>query len=71
MNKLSMDLEVYGDSYDEIIHKAESEINYFLGTDSPLDELASYEVFVSKDLDMDADFEFKARVVARIKNEPK
>lgn len=71
MNKLSINLEIYGDSYEEIVTKAETEINYFLGTDSSLDDLASYEIFVSKDLDMDADFEFKAQVVARIKNEPK
>ena len=49
MNKTTLSIDVYGDSYDEIIDKAEQEVNDFLGVhEMPIDDLASYEVFISR-----------------------
>lgn len=72
MNKITLNLDIYGDSYEEIIEKAEVEINDFLGVeDQSIDEMASYEVIVSKDVDMQADFEYKANIIAKVKYDPR
>lgn len=70
MNKTTFSIDVYGDLYEEIIIKAEEEINDLLGIEDkmPIDDLASYEIFITKDEDLQADFNYKANIVARIKH---
>lgn len=60
---------VHGDTYQEILDNAESEILTFLAIDEE-EELPSkinYELTVEKDEDIDAEFDYKAEVVAKIK----
>lgn len=61
---------VYGDSFDEVEEKAEEEIASLLQI--PIEEVSgvsNYELLVSRDDDMGADFTYRAEVIARIKND--
>jgi hypothetical protein len=61
---------VYGDSFDELQEKAEDEIASLLQIDiSDVEKLANYELLVSRDDDMGADFTYKAEVIARIRHD--
>ncbi len=59
---------VYGDTYSEILEKAEEEISTFLEIDE--DEFVkkvNYELIIEKEESFEAEFEYKATVIARIK----
>lgn len=59
---------VYGDSHEDIVEKAEREICAFLEIDvEELDKKVNYELQVERDDAFDAEFEYKAEVIARIK----
>ncbi len=59
---------VFGDNFEELVEKAEDEIASLLVI--PVEDVyhkARYELFVTRDDDMGADFAYKAEVIARIK----
>lgn len=59
---------VHGDTYDEIVLQAESEISSFLEVAmEDLEKKVTYELQVEKDDAFDAEFTYKAEVIARIK----
>lgn len=61
-------VEVYGDTYEELVSKAESEISSFLEVDiEDIDKKVTYELQVEKDDAFDAEFVYKSEVIARIK----
>jgi hypothetical protein len=59
---------VYGDSFEEIVDKIDIEVEMLLGVDtsSTVDQ-SRYEIVITKDDDMGADFIYKADVIARLK----
>lgn len=60
---------MYGDSFDELQEKAESEIAALLNaSEDEVMESTRYELIITRDDDMGADFTYKADVIARIKN---
>jgi len=62
-------VSVYGDSFDELQEKAESEIAALFNAEvSEVIELARYELVITRDDDMGADFTYRADVIARIKS---
>lgn len=62
------DFTVYGDSYTEVLENAEVEISTFLGIDTDeINNRASYEMHIQQDFGMDAEFTFKANVIARLR----
>jgi len=62
-------VSVYGDSFDELQEKAESEIAALFNAEvSEVLELARYELVITRDDDMGADFTYRADVIARIKS---
>lgn len=70
MRSMTFKVTVFGDSYEDIVARAEDEIQSFLLAESDEDELTkkiSYELFVEKDEEFDAEFTYRADVVARIK----
>lgn len=59
---------VFGDTYSEVIECAEEEICTFLQIDiETLPKTVSYEMIIEKDDDFDAEFTYRAEVIARIK----
>lgn len=60
---------VFGDTYDDILEKAEQEILSFIELEDEEDfsKKISYEIQVEKDEAFDAEFSYKAEVIARIK----
>lgn len=59
---------VYGDDYDELITKAEQEICALLVIEEDDENnKTSYELIITRDEELDADFEYKAELIARIK----
>lgn len=59
---------VYGDDYDELIAKAEQEICALLVIEEDDENnKTSYELIITRDEELDADFEYKAELIARIK----
>jgi hypothetical protein len=63
-------VSVYGDSFEELQDKAEDEIASLLQIDlEDVSQKANYELLVSRDDDMGADFTYKAEVIARIRHE--
>lgn len=59
---------VFGDTYDEIVSLAESEIFSFLEVDEEnVEKKVSYELLVEKDDAFDAEYIYRAEVIARIK----
>lgn len=59
---------VYGDSYAEVLDRAEDEICTFLEIDEDeLPKKVNYECVVEKDESFEAEFTYKAEVIARIK----
>lgn len=70
MSATTFKATVYGDSFDELEEKAEEEIASLFQV--PIEEvstIANYELLVSRDEDMGADFDYKADLIARIKND--
>lgn len=68
MSLATFRVTVYGDLYTEIQEKAEEEICSFLEIDE--DELAkkvNYELVIEKDDSFEAEYDYKAEVIARIK----
>lgn len=64
----TLKVTVFGDSYEEVVEKAEKEIRVFLEIDEEeLDKRVNYELQVERDDAFDAEFEYKAEVIARIK----
>ena len=69
---ISSTLRVFvdGDSYDEIIEKAEKEISDFMEIDvEEISKKVNYELLISKTEDMSSDTEYQAEVIARIKGD--
>ena len=69
MKSMTFKVVVFGDSHDEIVEKAEDEIQSFLEV-SDEDEFSrkvNYELLIEKDEAFDAEFIYKANVIARIK----
>lgn len=59
---------VYGDDYDELVTKAEQEICALLVIEEDDENnKTSYELIITRDEELDADFEYKAELIARIK----
>lgn len=59
---------VYGDTYTEVLENAEEEICIFLEIDeADLPKRVNYECVVEKDDSFEAEFTYKAEVIARIK----
>lgn len=72
MSLATFKTQVCGDSYEEIVSKAEEEICTFLEIDpsDDADELHSrvnYELIIEQDLEFSAEFSYKAEVIARIR----
>jgi predicted RNase H-like HicB family nuclease len=76
MRSTTFKFVVHGDSYEELVQKADATIEKFL--DEDLDEFedengykpqqtTNYEMIVSKN-DIDDDFEYSAEVITRIKD---
>lgn len=63
-------VSVYGDCFDELQEKAEVEISSLLNVEiSEVPSLARYELIITRDDDMGADFIYRADVIARIKSD--
>ncbi len=59
---------MYGDTYTEVLEHAEEEICLFLEIDEDeLPKKVNYELVVEKDESFEAEFTYKAEVIARIK----
>ena len=59
---------VYGDTHSEILEKAEEEICVFLEiADDEISGYANFELLVEKDESFEAEYTYKAEVIARIK----
>lgn len=59
---------VYGDTYTEVSEHAEEEICIFLEIDGDeFDKRVTYELLIEKDETFEAEYTYKAEVVARIK----
>lgn len=70
MSATTFRVDVYGDSFDELQDKAEEEIASLLQIDiEEVVQKSNYELLVSRDDDMGADYTYKAQVIARIKHE--
>lgn len=70
MSASTLKVTVYGDSFDELQEKAEDEICSLLQIDpSEVEKIANYELLVSRDDDMGADFTYRAEVIARIRHD--
>jgi hypothetical protein len=60
---------ITGDSYKELLDKAQEEISTLLGLDDPSEALtkARCEMIVTTEDDLSLDFNYRAEVIARIK----
>jgi hypothetical protein len=68
MNHATVRMTVFGDTHAEIMERAEAGLTAYLEVDlSELDQIAAYEVQVEEYDDMDAEWSFKATVIARVK----
>jgi hypothetical protein len=69
MKSMTFKVAVFGDSHDEIVEKAEEEIQSFLEVSDEEDfsKRINYELLIEKDEAFDAEFIYKANVIARIK----
>jgi len=69
MRSMTFKASVYGDSYDEIVDRAEDELQSFLEISDEEEFLkkVSYELFIEKDESFEAEFIYRAFVIARIK----
>lgn len=68
MSAMTFKVDVYGDSFDDLQEKAEQEISSLLQIDvEEVLKKSNYELFVSRDDDMGADYTYKAQVIARIR----
>ena len=68
MSTMTFKVDVYGDSFDDLQDKAEEEIASLLQIDvEEVSQKSNYELLVSRDDDMGADYTYKAQVIARIR----
>ena len=69
MKAMTFCVVVHGDTHDDIIDKAEDEIRSFLeiADEDEFNKRVNYEIQVEKDDAFDAEFDYKAEVIARIK----
>jgi hypothetical protein len=68
MSAMTFKVDVYGDSFDDLQDKAEEEIASLLQIDvEEVSQKSNYELLVSRDDDMGADYTYKAQVIARIR----
>lgn len=70
MSSMTFKVDVYGDSFDDLQDKAEEEIASLLQIDvEEVSQKSNYELLVSRDDDMGADYTYKAQVIARIRHD--
>ena len=70
MSTMTFKVDVYGDSFDDLQDKAEEEIASLLQIDvEEVSQKSNYELLVSRDDDMGADYTYKAQVIARIRHD--
>jgi hypothetical protein len=70
MSAMTFKVDVYGDSFDDLQDKAEEEIASLLQIDvEEVSQKSNYELLVSRDDDMGADYTYKAQVIARIRHD--
>lgn len=71
MSIITFKTTVSGDTYEDIKEKAEEEICNFLEIDTSDEEelqgRVNYELVIEQDLDFEAEFSYKAEVIARIR----
>lgn len=68
MSSATLRVSVQGDSYLEVVERAEEEICSFLEIEEDeLEKRVKYEILVEKDDDFEAEYAYKAEVIARIK----
>lgn len=71
MSAVTFKSTVYGDSHDEVVARAEEEICAFLEIDpSDMGEFrnkVNYDLLVEQDSSFEAEFTYKAEVIARIR----
>lgn len=68
MSSATFRVTVYGDLYEEMREKAEEEICSFLEIDEDeLPKKVNYELIIEKDDSFEAEYDYKAEVIARIK----
>ena len=68
MSMTTFRVVVFGDTHTEVVENAEDEICSFLEIDGDeLDRRVNYELLVEKDETFEAEYTYKAEVVARIK----
>lgn len=68
MSSATFKATVYGDCFDDLVQSAEREICSLLVIDDE-DALSktNYELIISRDEDLEADFDYKAELIARIR----
>lgn len=68
MSVTTFRVTVYGDTHTEILEKAEEEICSFLEIDEEdVAKKVSFELVIEKDESFEAEYTYKADVIARIK----
>lgn len=70
MRAMTFKVVVFGDNHDEIVDRAEEEIQAFLeihDEDEDFTKKVNYELLIEKDEAFDAEYTYKAEVIARIK----
>lgn len=72
MRSATLRLQVYGDSYDELIEATETQISNFLDIEvSDIQRYANYELIISDNSNMGSDASYEADVIVRIKDDRK
>lgn len=68
MKSATFKTTVYGDDYDELVAKAEQEICELLVIEEDDDNnKTNYELIITRDEELNADFQYRAELIARIK----
>jgi hypothetical protein len=68
MKSATFKATVYGDDYDELVTKAEQEIcSLLVIEEDDENNKTNYELIITRDEDLNADFDYKAELIARIK----
>ncbi len=80
MKSITLNLNVQGDSYEELREKADIAISKFLGTDDEEDDFFdedsipesfktfNYELVVTQNNDLSAEYQYSAQVIAKVKD---
>lgn len=67
MSSSTVRLEVFADTYSDIIEAAEDELMEFLGIDFEEFKKVQYELLIDRNPDMKAEFTYRAEVIAKVK----